>query len=229
MGQIYSWMFASMFLLTYTRSNAELSKSSVSGGSLIGVSNWTIASGGKIEDTVESLLFGQVNASHYFSKYYDSANWYLKYVYILRQLGWILNDPVWIVGQNLRPGWKDVIESTMSSHLAQAEVEQLEDTITKFMKLPAITPAMQAFKESSMLGDISSFQVILIHNNGLTEEVVLGFYKLIILEQENDESTQSVGALYSVSKGYLNSTTYTNFRESVHLQLSKLSKMTFEI
>ena len=213
-------------LLAVTGTCTEVFKSSVNGGSL--VSSWSNASSetdNSSSDTLQSLLYAQLNATQNFNKYYDTANWYLRYLSVLRQLGWTLDAPSWFPSNGKVKDWKVMVEKAFLLYLRQDVAGQLESTIMKYMKLPASAEAVKVFREYSVVGDISNFQVISMFKSDHFMQTVIGLFKSISLEQQDEESKETIAALVAVTQGSLNCTHYSNFRQHVQLSLSKVPKI----
>ena len=227
MSKLILWVVAAIILLADAGTDTEVVKSFVNGGSILSLrSNSSVVMENKSNDILQSLSYAQRNASLTFDRVYDSANWYLKYVSILRYLGWTIDSSsLWHPVNEEATDLRSVIKNSMSPYLKEADLLQLEITIMKFLKLPTAAPAVMLFKDFSTVGDISNFQVILVHHTNYAEQVVIGFFKLITLEEQNKEDDDSIGALFTVNQASLNTTTYAKYRQYVKFTLSKLPKM----
>jgi len=221
-------LLSATVLLAATGTCAEIFKSSVNGGSLVSSwSNVTSDTDNSTSDVLQSLLYAQLNVTQYFSKYYDTANWYLAYVSGLRQLGWTLNTPSWLPSNGKVETWRSMVEKALFPYLGQEVAQQLEKTVVNFMKLPTSAEAVKVFREYSVAGDISNFQVVsMIKSDRAVLQTVIGLFKSISLEQQDQESKKTIAALVAVTQGNLNSTVYSNFRQHVKLALLKLPKIT---
>ena len=192
----------------------------VDGGSLISLSSADSVPDQLKMDFLESTLYAQLNASAVFDREENGMGWYVRYVSILRHLGWNVTDPHFKVEKRRNVSWMDTIEDVFTHELNVSQRESLNNAMLSFLRSPASSDVVQLFNRVSTKGDISTFQIIpAFVKDGENLVAWFGLFSTVELESSS-ANVQTVGIMSSISFGMLDGNVYGKYRNKIQKELA---------
>jgi len=167
----------------------------------------------QVQDVLESILYAQKLATHYYSKFESISDWYRTNLEYLQNVGWLMDVSSFDFSYfNSSLALKDLISRTLESKLDADQLSLLQNSLTELYLLNS-SQALQILKNESTKGSLQVFQIALVRTTDSDGSLCMIYFGVVI-DVFNQDNTQ---LFISSGLGFLNEKDYALYRNETSL------------
>ena len=161
----------------------------------------------QVQDVLDSVLFAQIMATHYYSKFEKISDWYRTNLEYLQKVGWLIDASSFdILYCNSSLTLQGCLLKTLEDKLEQAQLDSLLTSLTDLYKDNS-SVALQIFRNESTKGSLHILQILLVQNND--DGSLATTYFGLVFDIFDNNYTQ---IFVSSGLGFLNNDDYSLYR-----------------
>ena len=167
----------------------------------------------QVQDVLDSLLYAQKMATHYYSKFVRISDWYRTNVEYLQKVGWLMDVSSFDISYfNSSLALKDIVSRTLESKLDAGQLGLLIDSLSELYSVNT-SKALATFTNESTKGSLHVSQNALVRKTDSDQSLCMIYFGMIVDVFDQDH----IQLFLSSGLGFLNEKDYAMYRNDTSL------------